>query len=251
MSITSWLSTPTRLQRLPISLANTTFTACQALLVYLIISATRMLVLKSGASMFSYSALVGAASAAWLCPTSVSGGSRKSLSAVPSRRNSGLTETPKPSPYCLARRRLERRNDAAVRRARKHGAADDDDVICGLVAEHLADLLADARQIRQVEAAVLAARRADADQREVRCRDRLGRICRRAQAVLARLPLRSRSASPGSTIGLRPSLMARPCRRRRRRRRPRGRRRQTTLRRRCRHIRDRTLKPSCGSQCIT
>src|SRR3954470_7163620 len=76
-------------------------TACQVLLVYFIISATRMLVLYSGASMFWYKALVGAASAAWLWPTSVSGGCRKSLSAVPSRRNSGLTDTPKPSPYFL------------------------------------------------------------------------------------------------------------------------------------------------------
>ena len=42
--------------------------------------------------------IVVAASAAWLWPTSVSGGWRKSLIAVPSRRNSGLTETPKPSP---------------------------------------------------------------------------------------------------------------------------------------------------------
>src|SRR3954470_17497249 len=101
MSMTSWLSTPTRLHRLPISLANTTLTECQVLLVYFSISATRMLVLYSGASMFWYRALVGAASAAWLWPTSVSGGCRKSLSAVPSRRNSGLTDTPKPSPYFL------------------------------------------------------------------------------------------------------------------------------------------------------
>ena len=53
MSITSWLSTPIRLQRLPISFAKTTFTACHALLVYFIISATRMLVLYSGASTLS------------------------------------------------------------------------------------------------------------------------------------------------------------------------------------------------------
>src|SRR5205809_874515 len=44
MSITSWLSTSSRLQRLPISLAKQTFSACQVLLVYFIISATRMLV---------------------------------------------------------------------------------------------------------------------------------------------------------------------------------------------------------------
>ena len=51
--MTSWLSTPSRLHRLPISLAKQTFSACQALLVYLIISATRMLVVTSGASMSS------------------------------------------------------------------------------------------------------------------------------------------------------------------------------------------------------
>jgi hypothetical protein len=71
------------------------------LLVYFIISATRMLVLMSGASIDWYNAIVPLASAAWLWPTSVSGGLRKSFSAVPSRRNSGLTETPKPSPYFL------------------------------------------------------------------------------------------------------------------------------------------------------
>ena len=51
MSMTSWLSTPTALHTLPISLAKQTFSACQALLVYFTISATRMLVLTSGASM--------------------------------------------------------------------------------------------------------------------------------------------------------------------------------------------------------
>ena len=42
--MTSWLSTPSRLQTLPISLPKQTFSACQVLLAYLIISATRMLV---------------------------------------------------------------------------------------------------------------------------------------------------------------------------------------------------------------
>ena len=50
MSMTSWLSTFIFLHRLPISLAKTTFNACHVLLVYLIISATRMVVLISGAS---------------------------------------------------------------------------------------------------------------------------------------------------------------------------------------------------------
>ena len=73
--------------------------------------------------------IVPLASAAWLWPTSVSGGLRKSLSAVPSRRNSGLTDTPKPSPYFLPDARSSAGIDHVVRRARQHGAADDDDVV--------------------------------------------------------------------------------------------------------------------------
>src|SRR5262249_38884213 len=49
----------------------------------------------------------------------------------------------------------------------------DDDVVPGAGAEGLADLLADARQIGQVEAAVAAARRPDAHEREIRRLDRL------------------------------------------------------------------------------
>ena len=97
--MTSWLSTSSRLHRLPISFAKQTFSACHVLLVYFIISATRMLVLTSGASIFWIQRLRRCRVGAWLWPTSVSGGCRKSFSAVPSRRNSGLTATPKPSPY--------------------------------------------------------------------------------------------------------------------------------------------------------
>ena len=50
MFITSWLSIPTRLQMLPISFANVTFSACHVLLAYFIISAVRMLVVSIGAS---------------------------------------------------------------------------------------------------------------------------------------------------------------------------------------------------------
>ena len=52
MSITSWLSMSRRLQRLPTSFAKQTFSACQVLLAYLIISAVRMLVVTSSASTF-------------------------------------------------------------------------------------------------------------------------------------------------------------------------------------------------------
>ena len=73
-----------------------------------------------------------------------------------------------------------------VRRARQHRAADDDDVIarsCRCSAR--ADLLADALEIREVEAAVLPARRADAEQRDVGVADGVRRVGRRAQASFA------------------------------------------------------------------
>jgi hypothetical protein len=54
-----------------------------------------------------------------------------------------------------------------VRRARQHRAADDDDVISGLLAKLAADLLANPLEVRQIEAAVAAARRADAEQRDL------------------------------------------------------------------------------------
>ena len=72
----------------------------------------------------------------------------------------GVDRDAEPFAVLLAGCPLERRNDVPVRRPRQHGAANDDDVIGGLVAKHRADLLADADQIRQVEAAVPAARRA-------------------------------------------------------------------------------------------
>jgi hypothetical protein len=62
MSMTSWLSIWTRLQRLPISFAKQTFNACHVLLAYFIISAVRILVVISGAWTRAYSASVGAAS---------------------------------------------------------------------------------------------------------------------------------------------------------------------------------------------
>src|SRR5581483_4911 len=86
-----------------------------------------------------------------------------------------------PFAVLLARRSLERRNHHLVRRARQHRAADDDDVIIRLGCEHLANLLADAFEIRQIEAAVAFARRPDAEQRHVGVVDRIRRIRRRAQ----------------------------------------------------------------------
>jgi hypothetical protein len=76
-----------------------------------------------------------------------------------------------------------------VRRAGQHGAAHDDDVIAVLGRERLADLLRDAFEVSQVEAAVLAARRADADQRDVGVAHRLGGARRRAQPAVGAVRL--------------------------------------------------------------
>ena len=62
MSITSWLSISSRLQRLPTSLAKHTLSACQVLLAYLIISAVRMSVVTISPSTLEYNACVGSAS---------------------------------------------------------------------------------------------------------------------------------------------------------------------------------------------
>ena len=51
------------------------------------------------------------------------------------------------------------------------------------VPEGIADLFADANQVAEIEAAVLAARRADANQRQVGISDRLGRARRRPQTT--------------------------------------------------------------------
>ena len=81
----------------------------------------------------------------------------------------------------LARMCFERRDDVIVGRSRQDRASDDNDVICGLVPERIADLLADTNQVAEIEAAVFAARRADANQRQVGISDRLGRARRRPQ----------------------------------------------------------------------
>ena len=84
----------------------------------------------------------------------------------------------------LARLALERRDHQLVGRARQHRAADDDDVVVVLVAQGSADLLADPLEVLQVEAAVLAARRADAEQRDVGAADGVRGVGGRAQAAV-------------------------------------------------------------------
>ena len=67
-----------------------------------------------------------------------------SLTALPSRRNSGLTETPKSVSVALARRPLERGNHRLVCRPRQNGAANHDDVVADPLLQRLSDLLAHA-----------------------------------------------------------------------------------------------------------
>jgi len=54
----------------------------------------------------------------------------------------GVDGDPEPLPVLLARRALEHRDDDPMRRAREHGAADDDDVVTRFVLQRRADLLA-------------------------------------------------------------------------------------------------------------
>ena len=84
-------------------------------------------------------------------------------------------------PELLAGGSLQRRDDHIVGRSWQDGTAHDHHVMAVFLADCLADLLADALELRQVETAVATARRADANQREVSGRHGLDRIDRRAQ----------------------------------------------------------------------
>ena len=117
-----------------------------------------------------------------------------------------MTATPNPSPYFLPDVALESRNDNVVRGARQHGAADDDNVIGGFVAERRPNLLAHALEVGEVEAAVRPAGRADADQRHAAVANRLVRRRWSREGGPRRLSRAIRSPSPGSTIGLLPPL---------------------------------------------
>src|SRR5688500_2372818 len=72
-----------------------------------------------------------------------------------------------------------------MRGAWQHRAADDDHVVARFLLQRLADLLGDALEIGQIQAAVLAARRADAHERDVAVAHRFGGAGRRAQAAVA------------------------------------------------------------------
>src|SRR5262245_51598745 len=60
---------------------------------------------------------------------------------------------------------FERWNDCSIDRPGQHRAADGDDMIAALALEGIADLLANALHITQIEASVLVARCPDTDQR--------------------------------------------------------------------------------------
>ena len=213
MSITSWLSTPSCLHTLPISLAKHTLSACQVLLVYFIISATRMLVLTSGASIVLVERRWSRRRRPRGCgrrASSAAGGSR--AARVPSRRNSGFTATPKPSPYFLPELALERRDHDLVRRARQHRAADDDHVVAGLPRPARAPTCSrDAVEIGRgpgCRSGGSACRRTASETSRVR-RPRPPVSAGGPQPAAARRPVFSSSSRPGSTIGLRPALMLR------------------------------------------
>jgi hypothetical protein len=80
-----------------------------------------------------------------------------------------------------AGRPFQRRDDDVMCGPRQNRAAHDDDMMSRLLADRLADLFADMLELREVEAAVPTARRADANQRQVGARHRLERIHGRAQ----------------------------------------------------------------------
>src|SRR5262245_49055668 len=158
--------------------------------------------------MVSYSALVGAASDAWLCPTSVIGGSRKSLSAVPSRRNSGLTETPNPWPYCLP--------DAASSAGMRQPCVVPGSTVLRMtttwyeVFARSASPICWQALVKYVRSRLPFLRLGvptHTSDRSVAATASAGSTVARKR--LARTASRSRLGRPGSTIGLRPSLIAR------------------------------------------
>ena len=169
------------MQTLPISFAKQTFSACQVLLVYLIISATRMLVLIER----RVDRLIERDRAAGVGGVVVADESERRLPEVLQRRSLAkelrIDRHAEPFAVLLAGGALERRDDHVVRGSRQHGAPDDDHVVGGLLRELVADLRRHPLEIREVEAAVLPAGRADAEQRHLRRRDRVGRVGRRPQ----------------------------------------------------------------------
>lgn len=97
-SITWCESTPSAWHTAPNSLAKPIFRPWNALSAYLIASAVGTGTRNTSPGRPSYSASTTSPLAASSSPTTVFGGSKKSRTLVPSRRNSGLTATPTSTP---------------------------------------------------------------------------------------------------------------------------------------------------------
>ena len=99
--MTAWLSTPCTSATRPISFANATLSACQALSENLTISATEIDVRVTSSAKVAYTDRAVSNDRSSSAPTTLFGGDRKSATAVPSRKNSGEKATPKPSGQLL------------------------------------------------------------------------------------------------------------------------------------------------------
>ncbi len=97
-SITWWESTPRARHTAPSSLAKPILRPWKALSAYLIASAVGTGTRKTSPGSPSYSFSTVSPLAGSSSPTTVLGGSKKSRTLVPSRRNSGLTATPMSTP---------------------------------------------------------------------------------------------------------------------------------------------------------
>ena len=114
-------------------------------------------------------------------PMTVLGGQRKSFTAEPSRRNSGLLQTPKSTAAFFPENSSNVGITISENRAWQDGAANDNSVARSLALECLADLFANPSDISQVKIAIGLARCADANEGQFRLSDRLDWIARGAQ----------------------------------------------------------------------
>ena len=160
----------------PISLPNTTFRAWKLLSTYFVISATAIGTRNRGPPSPSYKLITCGPLRSSLSPTTVFGGFSKSHTLLPSRRYSGLTQTPKSTPTTLARRPLQCRDQHLLARTGDHRAPENDDVPTVLVGESGADLFARPFEILSRQPAAGSRRCADTYERDVRRQHRRRRI---------------------------------------------------------------------------
>src|SRR5437588_409482 len=113
-------SAPRRSQMAAISLMKLTRVASMALLAYLIISAVRRSVMMIGASRPRYRPATASAAARSSPPRTTRSGAMKSLSALPSARNSGLETTAKLTAGRALRRHVARHHLAQAGLEERH-----------------------------------------------------------------------------------------------------------------------------------